>query len=90
MFTVQKADIDKVAGHLPDWQDVASDLGFGEKDIDDIVAENRSAAEQRKAFVRKWINRDGQGATYEKLVKVLKKLGKRGPSEKISEIGSER
>ena len=62
---------------------MASNLGMGQLDIEDIENNNRAPAEQRKAFLRKWIWKDGSAATYERLSEVLKMLGEQGAAERI-------
>ena len=62
---------------------MASNLGMGQLDIDDIENNNRAPADQRKSFLRKWIRKDGSAATYERLSEVLKRLGEQGAAEKI-------
>ena len=85
MFTVKipAADIARVAGILPNWQLVAKKLGFGEQDIEDIEKSHRATADQRVAFVRNWIMKNGSKATYEKLCTALKELGEHGAAESI-------
>ena len=92
LFTVKisDADIANVAGSLPNWQLVAKKLGFGGEDIEDIETSHRAPADQRKAFVRKWIWKNGKAATYGKLCTALEELDEQGAAEKIREIGSER
>ena len=64
LFTVKipDTDISRVAGILPNWQIVAKKLGFGEQDIEDIETKHQAPAEQRKAFVRNWIRKNGTRA----------------------------
>ena len=81
---IPDTDIARVAGILPDWQMVAKELGFGEQEIEDIETNNRAAADQRKAFMRKWTGNNGSKATYEKLCTALMKLGLQGAAERIS------
>ena len=83
---IRDADIARIAGELPEWQTVASNLGMGQLDIKDIENNNRTRADQRKSFLRKWIGRDGSAATYTKLSEVLKMLGEQGAAEKICQI----
>ena len=83
---IRDADIGRIAGELPQWQRVASNLGIEWLDIDDIENNNRTPAEQRKAFLRKWIWRDGSAATYERLSEVLGRLDEKGAAEKIRGI----
>eukprot|EP00731_Ephydatia_muelleri_P003346 Em0001g3346a len=80
---IPDADIARIAGELPQWQTVASNFGMGQLDIEDIENNNRTRADQRKAFLRQWIGRDGSAATYTKLSEVLKMLGEQGAAEKI-------
>ena len=65
---------------------MASNLGMGQLDIDDIENINTAPADQRKSFLRKWIWKDGSAATYGRLSKVLRRLGKQGAAEKIRDI----
>ena len=65
---------------------MASNLGMGQLDIEDIENNNRAPADQRKSFLRKWIGKDGSAATYERLSEVLRRLGEQGAAEKIREI----
>ena len=60
---------------------------MGQQDIEDIETIHRAPADQRMAFLRKWIGKDGAAATYEKLSEVLETLGERGAAEKIRAIG---
>ena len=81
------ADIARIAGDLPQWQLVASNLGMGQLDIEDIENNNKGApADQRKTFLRKWIRKNGNAATYEKLSEVLERLDEQGAAEKIRGI----
>eukprot|EP00731_Ephydatia_muelleri_P016677 Em0009g1101a len=83
---IRDADITRIAGELPQWQIVASNLGMGQLDIEDIENNNTAPADQRKSFLRRWIRRDGKAATYERLSEVLESLGEQGAAEKIREI----
>ena len=85
---IRDADIARIAGNLPQWQIVASNLGMGQQDIKEIETINLGAhADQRKSFLRKWIRRDGAAATYEKLNEVLERLEEQGAAENILDIG---
>ena len=84
------ADIARIAGELPQWQLVASNLGMGQLDIEDIENNNRTPADQRKSFLRKWIWKNGNAATYEKLSEVLERLGEQGAAERIRGIAEGR
>ena len=65
---------------------MASNLGMGQLDIEDIENNNRTSADQRKSFLRRWIWLDGSAATYERLSEVLERLGEQGAAERISGI----
>ena len=69
---------------------MASKFGMGKKDIEDIEVNNRASADQRMAFLREWIWKDGAAATYEKLSTALKRLGEHGAAAKIRDIGKTR
>ena len=79
-------DINRVAGELPNWQSVAKKLGMGSQEITDIEDNQTNEANRRRAFLRKWITRDGSAATYEKLCDVLKTLNEQGAAEAISNL----
>ena len=86
---IQDADIARIAGYLPQWQTVASNLGMGQLDIEDIANNDRTPADQRKSFLRKRISRDGNAATYEKLSEVLETLGEQGAADAIRGIATD-
>ena len=65
---------------------MASNLGMGQLDVEDIENINTAPAEQRKSFLRKWIWKDGSAATYERLSEVLEVLGEQGAAERICKI----
>ena len=50
---IRDVDIARIAGDLPQWQTVASNLGMGQLDIEDIENNNRTPADQRKSFLRR-------------------------------------
>ena len=50
---IRDADIARIAGDLPQWQTVASNLGMGQLDIENIENNNRTPADQRKSFQRR-------------------------------------
>ena len=87
-FTVgiPNADISRVAGNLPQWQMVARKLGFGEQEIGYIETNSGAPEDQRKAFLKKWIGKNGISATYYKLCTALLQLDEYGAAEKIREI----
>ena len=86
---IRDADIARIAGDLPQWQTVASILGMGQLDIENIETNNRAPADQRKSFLRKWIWKNENAATYEKLSKVLVRLGEHGAAERIRGIATD-
>ena len=81
---IPDTDIARVAGILPDWQMVAKELGFGVQETEDIETNNlAAAADKREAFMRKWTDKNGTKATYEKLCTALMKLGLQRAAESI-------
>ena len=85
---IVNADISKVAGSLPDWEQVAKELGFGDQNIKDIEDKHRQPEERRKAFLREWIRKEGSKATYEKLCTALENLHEQGAADEIRKIAS--
>ena len=67
----------KLADLVHPWREVFASL-LTPVDLDDIDSENYGRSEQAKriAALHKWKNRNGQGATYEILVRVLLNIGK--------------
>ena len=65
---------------------VARKLGFGEQEIEYIEMNDGAPEDQRKAFLRKWIGKNGISATYYKLCTALLQLDEYGAAEKIREI----
>ena len=86
---IDDIDIQSIAENLTDWQAVAKKLRFGPVVIQKIEDKNREI-NQAKAFLRKWIARDGSGATYKKLHDVLMELKNQGSAEAILGIAKER
>ena len=66
-----------LASIIHPWREVFASL-LTEVDLSDIDVENsgRSEQEKRIAALRKWKARNGQGATYEVLVRALLDIGK--------------
>ena len=83
---IPDADISRVAAILPNWQLVASKLGFGEHNIEDIETYHQQPEDGRIAFVRQWITKNGTKATYIKMYTALEELGEQGAANKIREI----
>ena len=83
---IRDADIARIAGELQEWQTVASNLGMGQLDIEDIENNYTAPADQRKSFLMKWMAKNGSAATYEKLSEVLEKLGEQGAADAIRGI----
>ena len=86
---IRDADIDRVAGELPDWQIVMYKLGIGSQYITDIENKHGDEASRRKACLRMWIARDGSAATYKKLCDALILLNLKGAAETISSIAQQ-
>ena len=87
---INDIDIQSIAENLTDWQTVAKKLRFGPVLIEDFEDKNKGTINQAKAFLRKWIVRDGSGATYKKLHDVLMELKNQGAAEAILGIAEER
>ena len=73
-----------LASIIHPWREVFASL-LTEVDLDDIDLENsgRSEQEKRIAALRKWKARNGQGATYEVLVRALLNIGKVDQAETL-------
>ena len=72
------------------WTQVAQKLDIGQETIQDMQANSKVAADHRREFLRHWVNRDAEGATYEKLSTCLDELGQKGAAMKIHQIGRKR
>lgn len=69
-----------VANFINPWRVIFSSL-LNEVDLSDIDTENHSEQEKRIAALRKWKARNGNGATYEVLVKTVLDSGEKGQAE---------
>eukprot|EP00731_Ephydatia_muelleri_P031285 Em0022g799a len=87
---IEVDDIPKIAAELPMWTQVAQKLDIGQETIQDMQANSKVAADHRREFLRHWVNRDAEGATYEKLSTCLDELGQKGAAMKIRQIGRKR
>ena len=66
---------------------MALELGFGPMEIRGIEKQNSGdPAEQTKSFLREWIWKNGNSATYGKLCDVLKKLKLQGAADEVCKI----
>ena len=75
-----------VSGHLSHHVIVAGELGIPPAEIDDIEGRYCANTERREAVLRRWINKEGNAATYRALYDVLMRLHEKGSAEKILDI----
>ena len=62
---------------------VAGLLDIPPAEIGDIEERHRTPADQREAILRKWINKEGNAATFRVLYDALMQLEERGSAERI-------
>ena len=67
---------------------VAGLLGIPPAEVGDIEERHRDPAKQREAILRKWINKEGNAATFRVLYDVLMQLEEKGSAERILGISS--
>ena len=81
-----EADIHSL--YLPDdigtrWRDLARQLGFKEELINSIKDEKDSNKERCIAVLVKWMEREGQQGTCEKLATALERIGLQNLAERL-------
>ena len=66
-----------------DWRNVAPHLGLSERDIEDIISEERKESDRRLKALRKWKKKYSYKATLKSLVMVLLKIESGDDAEKV-------
>ena len=66
-----------------DWRKLGSFLGIASSFMDNIEADNGASREQARKLLRKWITKEGKGATVGILIDALKKIARRDVIEKL-------
>ena len=76
----------KLAQSLPDWRGVAPFLGLSEAEENMIEEEHTSALGRRIAVLRKWREKHGKKATYERLAKVFCDMGNAALADDVAKV----
>ena len=76
----------EIALFLTAWRKVATYLGLGESDLDDVEQEGKDEQEKRLKALQKWKGKFGFKATYRKLVEVLLSLAMANVAEKVCHL----
>ena len=79
-------DIRRLAPSVPDWKDAAAFLGLNEVDEKTIEEENKTSLRRRIAVLRKWREKRGKKATYERLAKAFYEMGNVSLAEDVGKI----
>ena len=66
-----------------DWRNLGSVLGIASSFMDNIEAHNRASRERARKLLRKWMTKEGKGATVGILIDALKKIERRDVIEKL-------
>ena len=66
-----------------DWRDLGTNLGIASSFMDNIEADNRASRERARKLLRKWMTKEGKGATVGILVDALEKIQRRDAIEKL-------
>ena len=66
-----------------DWRKLGSVLGIASSFMDNIEAHNRASRERARKLLRKWMTKEGKGATVGILIDALKKIERRDVIEKL-------
>ena len=66
-----------------DWRDLGTVLGIASSFMDNIEADNRASRERARKLLRKWMTKEGKGATVGILVDALEKIQRRDAIEKL-------
>ena len=76
----------KLAQSLPDWRGVAPFLGLSEAEENMIEEEHTPALGRRIAVLRKWREKHGKKATYERLAKVFCDMGNAALADDVAKV----
>ena len=76
----------KLAQSLPDWRGVAPFLGLSEAEENMIEEEHTPALGRRIAVLRKWREKHGKKATYERLAKVFWDMGNAALADDVAKV----
>lgn len=79
-------DLRKLAQSVPDWKDVAAFLGLNEVDEKTIEEENKTSLRRRIAVLRKWREKRGKKATYQRLAKAFFEMGNAALTEDVGKV----
>jgi len=79
-------DLRKLALSVPDWKDVAAFLGLNEVDEKTIEEENKTSLRRRIAVLRKWREKRGKKATYQRLAKAFFEMGNAALIEDVGKV----
>ena len=66
-----------------DWRDLGTVLGIASSLMDNIEADSRACRERARKLLRKWMTKEGKGATVGILIDALKKIARRDVIEKL-------
>ena len=78
--------LQKLALSLPDWRGVAPFLGLSEAEENMIEEEHSPALGRRIAVLRKWRQKHGKKATYERLAKVFWDMGNAALADDVAKL----
>ena len=66
-----------------DWRDLGTVLGIASSFMDNIEADDRSSRERARKLLRKWITKEGKGATVGILIDALEEIERIDVIEKL-------
>ena len=66
-----------------DWRDLGTILGIASSFMDNIEADNSASRERARKLLRKWMTKEGKGATVGILVDALEKIERIDAIEKL-------
>ena len=76
----------KIALCLPDWRDAAPFLGLSEVEENIIEDEQKTVLRRRVAVLRKWRQKCGKKATYERLTKTFWEMGNVALADEVTKV----
>ena len=65
------------------WRDLGTVLGIASSFMDSIEADNRASRERARKLLRKWMTKEGKGATVGILIDALDEIGRIDAIEKL-------
>ena len=82
---VEDRDISDLAGIIVSWDDIASQL-LNEVDQEEVDQDGRNAAQKKRKMLQRWRQRNGDDATFDKLITAMLEEGKKNQATEVCKL----